>query len=121
MNEALPNSNYHFIAMEYYSLILNRTFLISVFENMICGAKVHGIISSEPTDKSHPAHIFTVKGNLYDPTVYIDKKYLNKLNGIDFQSEAFLYLNKSNFQIRKHEIQTIQYNPKKMGNGKLPA
>jgi hypothetical protein len=40
----------HFVAMEYYWLILNRTFLILLMEDQLIGIKVHGPIGVESSD-----------------------------------------------------------------------
>jgi hypothetical protein len=39
---------FQFVTMEYYFLILNRSFLILLTDEMICGAKVNGIVSVSP-------------------------------------------------------------------------
>ena len=35
-----------FSAMEYYALILNRTYTVFVTDRMLCGAKVRGLVSN---------------------------------------------------------------------------
>jgi len=40
----------HFVAMEYYWLILNRTFLILITDKELIGIKVHGPIGVESRD-----------------------------------------------------------------------
>lgn len=109
----------NFIAMEYYSFILNRTYHVSITEYMVSGAKVHGIIAAESKEKRNPANLLAVKGNLNDPSTYVKNKHIEKLNGMELQSEDFLKVDKNNFQIKKNEILSVRYNPKKkwgMGN-----
>jgi hypothetical protein len=36
----------HFVALEYYALILNRTFLVLVTQDYLIGIKANGILSS---------------------------------------------------------------------------
>ena len=43
---ALKSDN-HFVAMQYYGLILNRTFLVILTNNELIGIKVNGLVSVE--------------------------------------------------------------------------
>ena len=58
---ATPSENHgewSFIAMQYYWLIVNRTFEVFVTRTMICGARVRGVIASpEGTEpQQHDPH-----------------------------------------------------------------
>ncbi len=47
----------HFVAMEYYGLVLNRTFLVLITDQELIGIKVHGLVGVEtarPHGQSHP-------------------------------------------------------------------
>lgn len=39
--------NNHFVAMQYYGLILNRTFLVLLTNDLLIGIKVNGLVSVE--------------------------------------------------------------------------
>jgi hypothetical protein len=41
------NDHNHFVAMQYYGIILNRTFLVILTNDLIIGIKVNGLISIE--------------------------------------------------------------------------
>jgi len=41
------HENNHFVGMEYYNLIFNRTFLILILEDSLLGLKVNGLVSVE--------------------------------------------------------------------------
>lgn len=43
---ALQEGN-HFMAMEYYALMLNRTFIVLLTPSHLVGVKVNGLISAE--------------------------------------------------------------------------
>ncbi|MGA7713517.1 MAG: hypothetical protein WCA81_16575 [Rhizomicrobium sp.] len=107
MGAALP----WFAAMQYYALILNRTYKVFIADTMLCGAKVLGLVASPPADSavSHQQDywVSTLSATLYE--------HLNVTSAI------FLRLSFSNFQIRWHDISRIDFNPKrKWGMGNVP-
>jgi hypothetical protein len=116
---------FQFVAMEYYFLILNRSFLILLTDEMICGAKVNGIVSVSPEHynmrKSAYAESKAIKGDLFDPISYVKQEYINKLVGINIESKEFLDLDKENFQINRKDVIDVVHNPKKKwGMGYYP-
>jgi hypothetical protein len=111
----------HFVAMEYYWLILNRTFLVLLTEKELIGIKVHGLIGAESSDLVTELLPLTIDGDLENPYSYISMKYVEEIKNIDLLSETFLRANRSNFRIRKSEITRIDYDKrKKWGMGQYP-
>jgi hypothetical protein len=100
-----------FSAMQYYALILNRTYKVFIADSMLCGAKVLGLVASPAapsSDMSDAAYwAATLSATLYDR--------------LDVTSRTFLRLNISNFQIKWADIVQIDYKPgKKWGMGNVP-
>ena len=58
------NSDNHFVAMEYYWLILNRTFLVLMTDTELIGIKVHGPIGVESNDALVNLLSLSVDGDL---------------------------------------------------------
>ncbi len=99
-----------FIAMEYYALILNRTYKLSIDGKILDGKVCRGITSIE--SGSGTARIITSKlavhGDLNDPKSYVDDSLLDKSN-------------RANFSIHLNEICSVEYTPKKKwGMGYYP-
>jgi hypothetical protein len=113
----------YFIAMEYYALILNRTFMILLDKNYLIGIKVHGIVASKGeydwlTGINYSAMItkpldMVVEGPLETPHTFINHKFIDKIMTVDILSDGLLAANKSNFRIAKKDIKDIYHNPKK--------
>jgi hypothetical protein len=117
----------HFVAMEYYGLILNRTYLVLITSNELIGIKVNGLVGVESGSGLFDFSDFVVKevskaisirGDLYNPYSYIKTQYLKKYEGLDI-----LDRNKTNsskhFIIKKREIKNVFHDEKKkwgMGN-----
>jgi hypothetical protein len=88
----------HFVAMEYYWLILNRTFLILITEKQLIGIKVHGPIGVESNDALVKLLPLTVDGDLQNPYSYISAKYIDRIKDIDLASHDFLEANTANLE-----------------------
>jgi len=114
----------HFIAMQYYGLILNRTFLILLTNNQIIGIKVNGLVSVESGGSiiaKELANTMTVKGDLQNPYSYIKSKYLDRVQNCEPFDGSILTQNKSNFVINRSNIKDVYYDPKKKwGMGYYP-
>lgn len=111
----------HFIGMEYYRLILNRTFLILITDKELIGIKVHGLIGAESSDPVVNLLPFAIDGNLQNPYAYIDTKYLERIQSTDLHSTEFLKINNSNFRINKSDILNTEYDKRsKWGMGPYP-
>jgi hypothetical protein len=106
-------SGNHFVTMEYYWLILNRTFLILITDKELIGIKVHGPIGVESSDALVNILPLTVDGDLQNPYSYISAKYIEKIKNIDLQSNDFLRADGSNFRINKSDIVETTYDKRK--------
>jgi hypothetical protein len=114
----------HFVAMEYYGLILNRTFLILLTEQYMVGVVANGLVSV--TNNGNPlTSIITdslaIHGDLDNPLSYLNEKYLRRVGSLDLLSDDFLKANRASFRIRFDEISEVAYDPrKKWGMGYYP-
>ena len=114
-------SDNHFIAMEYYWLILNRTFLVLILDSELIGIKVHGLIGVESNDDLVNLLPLAVDGDLQNPYSYISAKYIDRINDIDLRSNDFLKANSSNFILNRLDIIEATYDKsKKWGMGNYP-
>lgn len=96
--------------MEYYALILNRTFLITVGSDAINGAVCRGLTSITSGDPL--AQLVTgtlaVHGDLKNPRSYVSDKRLKQTNH-------------ANFSIKFSDICSVVHDPsKKWGMGYYP-
>jgi hypothetical protein len=57
--------NNHFIAMQYYRLILNRTFLVLLTKDLVIGIKVNGLVSVESGE-----NIYAINQDIKLQTLY---------------------------------------------------
>ena len=114
----------HFIAMEYYYLILNRTFLIIKENGFLIGIKGNGLVSVEAGNNLLSRQItsqLAIKGDLTNPYSYLKNKYLKQINDIDLIDGSILKINNTNFLINLYDIKSAVYNPeKKFGMGPYP-
>ncbi len=107
----MQNQDWSFVAMEYYALILNRTFRITINEESLIGIKCRGVTSiasgGDPLTRAVTAK-FAVSGDFNDPNAYIDESTLIKSSS-------------ANFNIMLSDIRAVEYNPrKKWGMGYYP-
>ncbi len=117
--EFTPNN--HFVAMEYYRLILNRTFLVLITDKELIGIKVHGPIGAESNDPIVNLLPLTVDGDLQNPYSYIKMKYIERIKVTDLLSNDFLKIDRANFRIRRTDIVETTYDKrKKWGMGHYP-
>jgi hypothetical protein len=114
----------HFIAMEYYGLILNRTFLILLVESNFIGIVANGLISVK--NNSDPLNAFVtnrlaVSGDLYDPHSYLNNNYLMKMEGVNLLTDDLTKIRRANFRYSIDAIADIKYDArKKWGMGNYP-
>lgn len=103
--------NWSFIAMEYYALILNRTYLVRVGDGKITGSICRGLTAVEGGGDRLTREItarLAVHGNLSDPASYVDDATLSKSH-------------RANFVISLSKVQSVAYDPrKKWGMGYYP-
>ncbi|RZJ78733.1 MAG: hypothetical protein EOO47_12905 [Flavobacterium sp.] len=112
----------HFIAMEYYNLILNRTFIVLLTTEYLIGLQGNGMVSVEGGEDMFTKQItrsLAIKGDLMNPYSYLKEKYIREIENENLLGDSFLKLNKNNFKISKKDIKKVFYEPKKkwgMGN-----
>lgn len=110
--------------MQYYGLILNRTYLVLVTNDRIIGLKVNGLVSVESGGNilaKELSKTMTVKGDLQNPYSYVKSKYLDRLQDLELVDAEILKQDKSNFVIQQADINNAYYDPKKKwGMGYYP-
>ncbi|QEC76296.1 hypothetical protein [Mucilaginibacter ginsenosidivorax] len=113
-----------FIAMEYYGLILNRTFVVIILNDRLIGLKVSGAISAEGGHNPFTiaaTRALAVKGDLQNPFAYVKQKYTRQLLDEDILGSAILKVDSANFEIFKRDIIEVTYDArKKWGMGPYP-
>lgn len=123
MNDPLNDDN-HFIAMEYYGGIFNRTFLVILMDEYLIGLKVNNTITTEHDwDFLFMKYITSIPRNadLENPTTYMSKKYLQIYHELNLSDNSIISTNKSNFKIPYSAIQSVNFNKrKKFGMGYIP-
>ena len=114
----------HFVGMEYYYLIFNRTFLIIKTKGFLIGIQGNGLVSVEGGKDILTRKItsnMAIKGDLTNPYSYLKNKYLEKITDLDLVDGSILQTNKTNFLINVSDIKSAVYNPaKKSGMGPYP-
>src|SRR5690606_10873169 len=105
------SEHWSFVAMEYYALILNRTYLVCVGDGEISGSVCRGLTSVEGggdrLSRALAARL-AVHGDLADPASYIDDATLSKSH-------------RANFAIALSEVSSVTYDPRrKWGMGYYP-
>ncbi len=103
-------AEWSFIAMQYYWLIINRTFEVLVTRSKICGARVRGVIAS-PEGAEPQQH---------DPQQYVSARLRRRYDSVDVEAPEFLAMDRANFQLQRSAIRSIEYFPKKWGMGAVP-
>jgi hypothetical protein len=116
--------NNHFVAMEYYYLILNRTFLVIKTKGFLIGIQGNGLVSVEGGKDILTRQItsnLAIKGDLTNPYSYLKNKYLEKIADLNLIDGSIISANKTNFLIKLSDIKSAVYNPsKKFGMGPYP-
>jgi hypothetical protein len=114
----------HFVAMEYYYLIFNRTFLVIKTNGYLIGIQGNGLVSVEGGDgiiTPTVTSLLAVKGDLTNPYSYLKNKYLEKVVGLDLLDGSITEANKFNFLMKLSDIKSAVYNSaKKWGMGPYP-
>ena len=111
----LPGDN-HFIAMEYYWLLLNRTFLIVLLEDCLVAIKANGMVSIESGADAFSRQIsksFAIHGDLHNPYSYIKDSYIKKVESDDLLGTEVLNKERANFKIYYKDIKTAWYDQRK--------
>ena len=114
----------HFVAMEYYMLLLNRTYLILLSNDTIIGILGNGMVSIEGGDDFYSKKItntFAIRGDLTNPHSYLKQKYIQKVETDNLFDGSILKKSKANFIIKKSELVDVHYDQsKKWGMGYYP-
>ncbi|AFM05447.1 hypothetical protein Fleli_3107 [Bernardetia litoralis DSM 6794] len=122
-NYKLKNEN-HFVAMEYYNLIMNRTFLVLILEDYLIGMKVNGLVSVENNNDAITSAItrsMSIQGDLENPYSYMKNSYLRKIENLDIYGAEILKIERANFKINRNEIESATYDERqKWGMGYYP-
>jgi hypothetical protein len=114
----------HFVAMEYYGLILNRTFLILLVENNFIGMVANGLVGT----KNHAdpltalvTDLIAVSGDISDPYSYVKNSYLMQMKGVNLLTDDLTKIRRANFRYSFDEIADVTYDArKKWGMGYYP-
>lgn len=113
-----------FVAMEYYFLILNRTFLMVIGDDELIGLKIRGVTSTENNSNSLASlatNKLAVTDNLDDPNSYINSKLLGKYAELDVQSPRVMEMDNSNFKVKFDDVLSVYHDKrKKWGMGYYP-
>jgi hypothetical protein len=99
-----------FVAMEYYALILNRTFLVTVTEGELKAVVCRGLTSS--SGGTLLSELLTtpiaVRGDLNDPRAYVNDRRLRRTS-------------RANFAMTLADVTSVRYDKrKKWGMGEYP-
>ncbi len=101
-----------FIAMEYYGLILNRTFEVHFCRNGLIGIKVAGVIAALPQ---------YTQTEYQDPKAFISRRSQKKYSGIEVCSDEVLKVDRSNFKLSFGDMNSVEFTAKKKwGMGPVP-
>ena len=103
--------DWSFVALEYYALMLNRTYKVFVTDRLLCGAIVRGWLAAP----------ILPGAQWYDPEFYPRERILRRYTGIDVSSPEFLSRNLWNFQVDRRELADVEFNSReKWGMGSVP-
>ena len=100
-----------FVALEYYALVLNRTYKIFVTDDLLCGAIVRGWLASP-----------VVRSDAWpDPDFYPRDRLLRRYTGLRVNEAAFATVNYWNFQLPRVALADVEYTrAPKWGMGNVP-
>jgi hypothetical protein len=110
--------------MQFYYLILNRTYLIILGDTALIGVVGNGIVAAEGGGDEVTRLIsksLSVQGDLNNPFSYIKNSYIKNVENLDLEGEDILLQNRANFKIRYDDITSVKYDAsKKWGMGYYP-
>lgn len=93
-----------FVAMQYYAIVLNRTYFISVYDDRVEGKVCRGITAAAVRSGDLLTRSITSKlavhGNLDDPSCYVNHELLNQDH-------------RANFSIAFNELESVVFDPRK--------
>jgi hypothetical protein len=101
-----------FVAMQYYGGILNRTYLVFVTDELVCGAKVKGVIGAPAAPDAR----------WKNPLFYVSPTLAGEYAAMDVTSAGFLRRSRANFRIARGDIVDATFSEKpKWGMGSVPS
>lgn len=104
---------FHFVAMEYYWLILNRSFNVFVTENDLFGIKILGPVMALPQYANDP--------KWQDPESFVPSHVVDKYRDVNLDSTSIRNVNRSNFVISRSQIHSVSFDEStKWGMGSVP-
>ncbi len=106
----------HFVAMQYYGLILNRTYLILITESHIIGVVGNGLISVQGRGSTLTSVItgnMAIHEDLMNPLSYLKDKYLERVNDLNLLKSNINKKHYANFRIKISEIIEVNHDPSK--------
>ena len=102
-----------FVAMEYYWLILNRTFKVFVTKEALFGVKIRGPMMSLPGYESDAKWL--------NPKSFVPSSIVNKYLGETLASNNIVEVNKDNFVLERSSIKSVNFDDTtKWGMGFVP-
>ena len=113
----------HYIAMQYYGLIFNRTYLVLITDCHLIGIVANGLVSVQGGDPitSLITSSMAVDGDLNNPLSYLKEKYLKRVQDMDLLEDDVTNKHYANFRLKLSEIDSVKYDPsKKWGMGYYP-
>jgi hypothetical protein len=100
-----------FAAMEYYALILNRTYKVFVTDQMLVGVTVRGLVISPPV----------VASSMLNQEFWVRTQTAKRYGRIEFTSAKLLQMHSANFQVHWNDIAQTEYRAgRKWGMGNVP-
>jgi hypothetical protein len=108
---AVSSARWYFVALEYYSGISNRTYVVLVTNDAICGAIARHILPA-------PIH---VTDRWHDPLFYPRPALVAKYRELEAGSVEFLAKDRANFRLGREEVEGVDFTADaKWGMGKVP-
>ena len=101
-----------FVALEYYWLILNRRYLVTVGPAKIVGLRVGGVVVS-------PSR-FSPGMDSPNPLDYVDSDLEDSYDGVDPFSVTALRMDSANFSIDRASVTSVAFYRAKWGMGAVP-
>ena len=118
------NNRNHFVAMEYYALILNRTFLVLQTKDFLIGLRVRGLVGIESNHDIITKWLsskYAIHGDINNYWSYVRPKLLLQYNDLNLTDGSILKIDKANFLVNRNDIKEINFDPsKKWGVGYYP-
>lgn len=106
-----PAGTWNFVALQYCYGISNRSYIVFITNNMICGAKVRGPLAAPGV----------VTDRWQDPYFYPRPDAVIKYTGIALEAPRFKEMDTANFQLTLEDVDTVQYDSgRKWGMGTVP-